>query len=152
MIYDHATELTILIAEDDEGHAELILEHLQDAGIHNKITRFKNGQEAWNFLEQKSEEKQKEHSEAYLLLLDIRMPKMDGIEVLKRIKANHQLRNLPVIMLTTTNDPREIQGCYDLGCNCYITKPVQYEQFSEAIRQLGLFISIIQVPPIQPAN
>jgi CheY-like chemotaxis protein len=152
MIYDHATELTILIAEDDEGHAELIMEHLQDAGVHNKIIRFKNGQEAWDFLEFKSEEKQKERSDAYLLLLDIRMPKMDGIEVLKRIKANHQLRNLPVIMLTTTNDPREIQGCYDLGCNCYITKPVQYEQFSEAIRQLGLFISIIQVPPIQPAD
>jgi CheY-like chemotaxis protein len=77
------------------------------------------------------------------------MPKMDGIEVLKRIKANEKLRSLPVIMLTTTNDPREIQGCYNLGCNCYITKPVQYEQFSGAIRQLGLFIAIIQVPSIQ---
>jgi CheY-like chemotaxis protein len=138
-------EVIILIAEDDDGHAELVREHFEDAGIHNQLIRFTNGQEAWDFLSAgKQDPNQKE--QAYLLLLDIRMPKMDGIEVLKRVKADPALHTLPVIMLTTTNDPREIQGCYDLGCNCYITKPVKYEHFSEAIRQLGLFISIIQVP------
>lgn len=150
MLKDTAsTELSILIAEDDDGHAELIREHLQDAGIHNPLIRFQNGQEVWDFLSDNKDLPSNGCRLAYLLLLDIRMPKMDGIQVLQRVKADPCLRALPVIMLTTTNDPREIQGCYDLGCNCYITKPVQYERFSEAIRQLGLFISIIQVPSIQ---
>ena len=144
-----STELTILIAEDDDGHAELIREHLLDAGIHNPLIRFQNGQEAWDFLYNCEKKPSGECQLAYLLLLDIRMPKLDGIQVLQRIKADPNLRMMPVIMLTTTNDPREIQGCYELGCNCYITKPVQYDKFSEAIRQLGLFISIIQVPSIK---
>lgn len=143
-----ASELTILIADDDDGHAELIREHLRDACIHNPIMRFKNGEEIWDFLSNSDKKANLQQEQAYLLLLDIRMPKMDGIEVLKRIKTDMLLRTLHVIMLTTTNDPREVQECYELGCNCYITKPVQYERFSEAIRQLGLFISIIEVPPI----
>ena len=142
-------QITILIAEDDDGHAELVREHLQDSGILNPIIRFKNGLDVWNFLSNGDKQAHGEQNLAFLLLLDIHMPKMDGIEVLKRVKADPSLRTIPVIMLTTTNDPREVQGCYDIGCNCYITKPVQYERFSEAIRQLGLFISIIQVPPVK---
>jgi CheY-like chemotaxis protein len=141
-------DVTILIAEDDDGHAQLIQEHLEDAGISNPFVRFRNGQEAWEFLSRSGTGSGRDEKGVYLLLLDIRMPKMDGVEVLKRIKADPGLHSLPVIMLTTTNDPREVQECYDLGCNCYITKPVQYALFAEAIKRLGLFISIIQVASV----
>ncbi|HBJ88071.1 MAG TPA: hypothetical protein DDZ88_30285 [Verrucomicrobiales bacterium] len=76
------------------------------------------------------------------------MPKVDGIEVLRRLKSDPQLRKLPVIMLTTTDDPREIQRCHLLGCNSYIVKPVDYDKFAEAIKQLGMFVSLVQVPEI----
>lgn len=147
-INTNRTEVTILIAEDDDGHAELIREHLGDAGISNPLIRFTNGQEVWDFLACGGPGPCREDQQAYLLLLDIRMPKMDGVEVLKRIKADPALRAMPVIMLTTTNDPREVQQCYELGCNCYVTKPVLYQNFAEALKRLGLFISIIQVTPL----
>ncbi|MEW5873154.1 MAG: response regulator [Chloroflexota bacterium] len=140
-----SNEVTILIAEDDDGHAILIRDHLQGAGVSNPMLRFSNGLEIWNFLARTGPDSHRQEKKPYLLLLDIRMPKMDGIEVLRRIKADPVLHTLPVIMLTTTNDPREVQECYDLGCNCYIAKPVQYPRFAEALRRLGLFISIIQV-------
>jgi len=141
-------KVIILIAEDDDGHAELIEEHLRDVGILNPITRFRNGQEIWDFLSKNGPGPHREEKQAYLLLLDIRMPKMDGVEVLRRIKEDATLHPLPVIMLTTTNDPREIKECYDLGCNSYVTKPVNYQQFAEALKRLGLFLMIIQVSPI----
>lgn len=141
-------DVSILIAEDDDGHAELIRDHLKEAGINNSIVRFPNGLEVWNFLSQAGVGSHRESEKAYLLLLDIRMPKMDGVEVLRRIKSDSRLHSIPVIILTTTNDPREIRECYELGCNCYITKPVHYSRFAEAINRLGLFINIIQVTPV----
>ena len=75
------------------------------------------------------------------------MPRMDGVETLRQLKSNETLKNIPVIMLTTTDDPREVERCYELGCNIYITKPVEYEQFAEAIRRLGLFLQVIAMPP-----
>ena len=81
-----------------------------------------------------------------LLLLDINMPRVDGVEVLRQLKANPATAQIPVIMLTTTDDPREVRRCYDLGCSSYVTKPVAYEKFVEAIRHLGLFLSIVEVP------
>ena len=137
--------VTILIAEDDDGHAELIREHLEDVGIRNPMIRFANGKEVWDFLSFGGPGPHRQRNQAYLLLLDIRMPKMDGVEVLRRIKADEALHSLPVIMLTTTNDPREVQECYKLGCNSYVTKPVNYEQFTQALERLGLFLMIIQI-------
>ena len=144
----HSQKVTILIAEDDDGHAELIREHLEEAGISNPIIRFTNGQEAWDFLSLNGTGPHRHEKQPYLLLLDIRMPKMDGIELLRRVKADPALHSIPVIMLTTTNDPREVKACYDLGCNSYVTKPVNYQQFAEALKRLGLFIVIMQVTPI----
>ena len=80
------------------------------------------------------------------MLLDLNLPDMSGTDILARIKADEQLKRTPVVVLTTTDDKVEIQRCYDLGCNVYITKPVNYESFADAIRQLGLFLSVIQVP------
>lgn len=147
-----ATELTVLIAEDDDGHAILIREQLEDVGIHNPIQRFRDGAEVWNFLSGEggaAGASMRDPSHSYLLLLDIRMPRMDGVEVLRRIKATPALHSLPVIMLTTTDDPREVAECYALGCNSYVTKPVNFDDFSEVIKRLGLFISVIAVAPLQ---
>jgi CheY-like chemotaxis protein len=141
-------QVTLLIADDDDGHVELICEHLEDAGVSNPIIRFSDGLAVWNFLSRNGAEPWREENKAYLLLLDIRMPKLDGVQVLKRIKSDATLHMMPVIMLTTTNDPREIRECYDLGCNSYVTKPVGYNEFAEAIKRLGMFVTIMQVAMI----
>ncbi len=141
-------EVLILIADDDAGHARLIEKNLQRVGLHNPSLRFENGQEILDFLFRRGQGPKRVSDTPYLLLLDIRMPKVDGVEVLRQVKADPDLRKLPVIMLTTTDDPREVARCHELGCSNYIVKPVDYEKFSEAIKQLGMFISLVQVPAI----
>ena len=138
-------EVVILIAEDDDGHALLIQKNLSRAKVSNKIIRFKDGQEALDFLFRRSSPG-RESGLSYLLLLDIRMPKVDGIEVLRQIKQDPELRKLPVTMLTTTDDPKEVVHCHELGCNNYITKPIEYDSFVETVRQLGFFLSVVTVP------
>jgi len=138
-------DLTILIAEDDDGHADLIMEGLRESGICNSMIRFVDGQQAWDFISGKDKSKTFEKNKSYLLLLDINMPKMDGVEVLERIKSNDDFKDLPVVMLTTTDDPREVGRCYSLGCNIYITKPVDFLKFSETLKRLGLFIQIVRI-------
>lgn len=141
-------EVVILIAEDDDGHARLIEKNLSRAGLHNPIKRFHNGQQILDFLQRHDSGQDGFPDAAYLLLLDIRMPQVDGVEVLRRIKEDADLRKMPVIMLTTTDDPREVERCHRLGCSTYIVKPVIYEKFAEAIKQMGLFISLVQVPQL----
>lgn len=142
-------EVIILITEDDDGHAELIIDNLREAGLTNQIIRFRDGQEVLDFLVGTPDTPETRQSgAAYLLLLDIRMPRVDGVEVLRRIKLTPELHKMPVIMLTTTDDPREVQNCYELGCSCYITKPVDYDRFSEMLHRLGLFLMVVQVPDI----
>jgi len=138
-------EMIILIAEDDEGHAELIKEGLESSGICNKTILFGNGEEVWQFLSGTGDNGTRDKSKSYLLLLDINMPKMDGIEVLKRMKASEDLKEIPVMMLTTTDDPREVEACYKLGCNIYITKPVDFKKFAETLKRLGLFIQVVKI-------
>ena len=141
--------IVILMAEDDDGHAELVEANLRTAGVMNEIRRFSDGEETLEFFfGEDSDHPGYEKGQGYLLLLDIRMPKVDGVQVLERLKSTPHLRDLPVIMLTTTDDPREVKRCYELGCNCYVTKPVAYPAFNEALRRLGLFILIIEVPHV----
>ncbi len=139
-------EVVIIVADDDPGHARLIEKNLQRAGLRNPIICLANGLDVLDFLSRKGSGPQRTEDTPYLLLLDIRMPKIDGIEVLRRIKADPELRRIPVSMLTTTDDPREVARCHELGCSNYIVKPVDYEKFAEAIKQLGMFISLVQVP------
>lgn len=146
MSSDKNREITILLAEDDDGHASLIVEMLREAGLKNEIVRFRDGQELLDFLVDPTTGKARQEDKAYLVLLDIRMPRKDGVEALAEIKRNDALKNLPVVMLTTTDDPREIQACYDLGCNCYVTKPVEFEAFATTLRSLGLFLIVVCAP------
>lgn len=141
-------EVVILIAEDNEGHAGLIKRNLTRSGIANRMLFFKDGQQILNFLFKTGEEPGRIDGLSYILLLDIRMPKIDGVEVLERVKADPELRKMPVIMITTTDDPREVEHCHALGCNNYIAKPIDYQNFVNAIRQLGLFLTVVVVPTI----
>jgi len=141
-------EVVLLIAEDDEGHASLIMKNLRRAGISNDMLLFKDGQETLSFLFQKGKGPHRMPGVRYLLLLDIRMPRVDGVEVLRQIKQDPHLCRLPVIMITTTDDPREVENCHSLGCNNYITKPIDYDKFTKVIRQLGLFLLVVEVPRI----
>jgi CheY-like chemotaxis protein len=136
----------IVMIEDDEGHARLIEKNIRRAGVTNPITPFTNGTEACQFLFGPDGSGAVNKGKPLLVLLDLNLPDMTGVEILTRIKSNDHLKPIPVVVLTTTDDAVEIQRCYDLGCNVYITKPVNYENFANAIRQLGLFFSVIQVP------
>lgn len=137
--------LTILMAEDDDGHARLVEERFESVGVKNSIVRFRDGEEAWAFLTGPELKNGRE----YLLLLDIRMPGLDGIEILRRIKSDARLKTIPVIMLTTTDDPKEVEACYKYGCNSYLTKPVEFEKFAEVIQRLGLFLMVVKVDKIK---
>lgn len=141
-------EVSILIAEDDMGHAALIRKNILRAGITNTILHFKDGQELLDFLYKKKDAPHRIAEVSYLLLLDIRMPKVDGVEALRNIKKDKEFRKMPVIMLTTTDDPREVENCHKLGCSNYITKPVDYEKFVDVIKKLGLFLMVVEVPGI----
>jgi CheY-like chemotaxis protein len=138
-------ETIIILAEDNDGHAHLIVRSLRRTGITNKIMHFKDGQETLDFLFGKGEGFHREEGTNYLLLLDIRMPKVDGVEVLRQIKYD-KLRKIPVIMITTTDDPGEIERCYELGCSNYIVKPLDYEKFNAAFKQLGQFLHTVIFP------
>ncbi|MET0240290.1 MAG: response regulator [Sphingobium sp.] len=136
--------VNIVMIEDDEGHARLIEKNIRRAGISNPIHHFLDGTSALRFLYEHPDGPA--HSSPSLILLDLNLPDMSGTDILARIKTEGPLKRTPIVVLTTTDDKVEIQRCYDLGCNVYITKPVNYESFADAIRQLGLFLSVIQVP------
>ena len=138
--------LLIVLAEDDEGHASLVQRNLERAGLANGLHRLKDGQEALDFLRGEGDYAGRNPNQPVLVLLDIKMPRVDGVEVLRQLKANPRTALIPVIMLTTTDDPREIQRCYELGCSVYVTKPVDYQGFVEAIKRLGLFLQVVRVP------
>jgi CheY-like chemotaxis protein len=138
--------VTIVMIEDDEGHARLIEKNIRRAGVSNLILPFTNGTAALDFLFGADGSGEASSGRHLLILLDLNLPDMTGVDILERVKNNPHTKRSPVVVLTTTDDEREIQRCYDLGANVYITKPVNYEGFANAIRQLGLFFSVIQVP------
>lgn len=132
----------IVIVEDDDGHAALVEKNLRRAGISNDLVRLRDGQEALDYFSDTN------RAASCVVLLDIKMPRVDGVEVLRALKQNAATATTPVIMLTTTDDPREVERCYELGCNVYITKPVEYDRFIEAVRRMGLFLQVIKVPRV----
>jgi len=145
-----ATPVIIVMIEDDEGHARLIERNIRRSGVNNEIMPFTDGTSAVNYLFGKDGSGIQHKGHALLMLLDLNLPDMSGVEILRQVKENKYLKSTPVVVLTTTDDSQEIKRCYELGCNVYITKPVNYESFANAIRQLGLFFSVIQVPPAAP--
>lgn len=143
---NRAKPVSIIMIEDDEGHARLIEKNIRRAGVNNEIIPFTNGTDALDFLLGPDGSGEASAGRHLLILLDLNLPDMGGVDILEKVKSNQHTKRSPVVVLTTTDDSREIQRCYDLGANVYITKPVAYEGFANAIRQLGLFFSVMQVP------
>lgn len=144
-------EKVIIIADDDMGHALLMTRNFRRAGITNEIIHFTDGQELLDFLFVTTEGPGLDPDVPYLLLLDIRMPRIDGIETLRRLKEHQQLRKLPVIIVSTTDDPRQVAECYQLGCSFYLAKPTEHTLFTEALEKLGRFVALsaVKVPQIR---
>lgn len=138
--------VTIIMIEDDEGHARLIEKNIRRAGVSNEIIPFTNGTDALAHLLGADGSGEASIGRQLLILLDLNLPDMGGVDILEKVKSNPHTKRAPVVVLTTTDDQREIQRCYDLGANVYITKPVDYDGFAQAIRQLGLFFAVMQVP------
>jgi CheY-like chemotaxis protein len=136
---------TILLVEDDAGHAVLIEKNLRRAGIANQIVVLDNGQKAVDFLFQEGDYRGNPQPVSPLILLDLNLPVLNGFQVLRILKNDERTMHIPVIIVTTTDLPHEIARCYELGCNIYITKPVEYDTFCDAIRKLGLFLSVVKV-------
>ncbi len=139
-------KISILLVDDDDGHTELVRRNLRRVGINNEVVTLTTGADALDYVFCRGEYAGRRGNDDLLMLLDINMPGIDGVEVLRQIKASDETRKIPVIMLTTTDDPREINRCYALGCNIYITKPVDPSAFIEAIRRLGLLLSVVAMP------
>jgi CheY-like chemotaxis protein len=152
MMTSIAKNVTILLVEDDPGHARLVEKNLRRANLTNPIVPLGDGRQAVEYLFREGPYSGDPIPANLLVLLDLNLPVMDGYQVLRRMKGNASTRRIPVIVLTTTDDEREIDRCYDLGCNVYITKPVDYEGFSEAIRKLGLFLSVVAIPKERTNN
>lgn len=137
--------LRVFLVEDDAGHAQLIRRNLSRVGVAHNLQHFVDGNDFLDFLDTLKDD---ELGHKCLVLLDIHMPGIDGIDVLRRIKADPRFAVLPVIMLSTTDDPGEIQRCHELGCSNYLTKPIDHRDFANTMRQLGLFLTIVHLPLI----
>ena len=143
---NEVSDVTILVVEDDLGHSRLIEKNLRRANISNAIIKANNGKQALDYLFEEGEYQSQQRASSLLVLLDLNLPVINGINVLKRMKENDATKRIPVIILTTSDDKRDITKCYELGCNVYVTKPVDYGQFSAAIQKLGMFLSVASVP------
>ena len=142
-------DTTVLIAEDDDGHAALIEKNLRRAGIEKPCHRLRNGQETLDYFLGSGNLDQRKMKQGYLLLLDINLPQVNGIEVLRKMKEHEVLKKVPVLMLSTTDNPHEVEACHSIGCNFYLTKPTEPETFAQAIIRLGALLDIVTVPTIR---
>ncbi len=143
----HHESISILLVEDNDGHAKLIERNLRKVNLLNPIVRAADGVEAIEYLQGKNPN-DPGAAPPRLVLLDIDMPRMDGIEVLSRIKSDERLRRTPVIMLTSTDSQAEIDRCYQSGANGYVSKPVDISKLGEKLRRLGLFLEIVELPEV----
>ena len=137
----------VLLVEDDEGHALLVRENLRRHGVINKIHTVSDGQMALDYIFHKGEFADKNKApRPGLILLDLNLPKVSGFEILRQLKMKEETKIIPVIILTSTADQREIDKSYELGANNYITKPVDYKEFQNKLHNLGLFLEIVSYP------
>lgn len=138
--------VTVVMVEDEDAHATLIERNLRRGGILNPIVRLKNGREVLDFLFNRGQYADQVRPAHLLMLLDLNMPEMDGYQVLQTLKKSDEFRLIPVVILTTTNDPYEIQRCYELGCNNFVTKPVDSIAFAKTIQSMGVMMNLMSYP------
>jgi CheY-like chemotaxis protein len=136
-------EIVLLFAEDNPGHFALIKHHFARMGVMNRMLWFKNGQETLDFLFNPNGTAKPHANTDFVLFLDINMPKIDGLNVLRRIKQSEELNGTHVVMLTTADDHDKIEQCYDMGCSAYIVKPLKYSCYIDAMKKAGLFPTVV---------
>jgi CheY-like chemotaxis protein len=138
---------SILLVDDDANDIELAVEALKRNNLTNHVVTARHGGEALDYLYRRGDHAGRTDEDPIFILLDLKMPKVDGLEVLRQIKADPKLKMIPVVMLTSSREEPDLVKSYSLGVNAYVVKPVEFAQFVEAIRQLGLFWALINEPP-----
>jgi CheY-like chemotaxis protein len=136
----------VLIAEDDEGHATLIRRNMKRAGLGDCSVYLKDGQELLDYVYKRAQFSLREASDAVVIIADLNMPRLSGFEILQRLKSDEALARIPVYVMTTTDNPAEIERCYDLGAAAYLVKPLDYGVFGEMVRRLAEFLAAIRLP------
>lgn len=145
----HTNSVEILLAEDSQHDAELTIRELKKHNMANNLVHVKDGEEALDFIFGRGNYTSRKDTIHFpkVILLDIQMPKVNGIEVLKEIKSDPRTHNIPVVILTSSKEHPDVQRCYELGANSYIVKPVNFEGFAESIRNLGFYWLLLNQPP-----
>ncbi|HEX7653388.1 MAG TPA: response regulator [Verrucomicrobiae bacterium] len=137
----------ILLAEDNPHDAELILNALEEHHLANEVVAVRDGEEALDYLYGRNQFAGRSNGQPVVVLLDLKMPKVDGLEVLKIMKDDANLRRIPVVMITSSREEQDLVRSYQLGVNAYVVKPLDFQQFIDSIKQLGFFWAIINEPP-----
>ena len=143
----------ILLAEDNENDVELTLTALQECRLRNEVEVVHDGAEALDYIYRRGSFSERTDCLPCVVLLDLKMPRVDGLEVLRQIKSDPALHHIPVVMLTSSREEKDLVLSYDLGVNAFVVKPVDFNQFLKAIRALGMFWAIVnEPPPIKPTT
>ena len=137
----------ILLVEDSPGDAEMTLKALEAHHLANQVLHLRDGAEALDFLYQRGEFAARPNGNPAVVLLDLKMPKVDGLEVLRQIKGEPSLKRIPVVVMTSSREDQDLQSCYALGVNAYVVKPVKFQEFVDAVKQVGAFWAILNEPP-----
>jgi CheY-like chemotaxis protein len=139
--------MRILLVEDSQHDVELTLEALAENHLANEVVVARDGEEALDFLYRRGIFKLRAEGNPAVVLLDLKLPKVDGLQVLERLKQDANLKTIPVVMLTSSREEQDLVRSYNLGVNAYVVKPVEFQEFVNAIRELGLFWAVINQPP-----
>ncbi|MDQ3754060.1 MAG: response regulator [Acidobacteriota bacterium] len=142
----------ILLVEDSPNDVELTLTALAEHHLANEVDIARDGEEALDYLYRRSRFQARENGNPTMVLLDLKLPKVDGLEVLAQMKSDAQLRKIPVVMLTSSREERDLVRSYDLGVNAYVVKPVDFNEFVNALKEVGLFWAVINQPPPESAT
>lgn len=137
----------ILLAEDNENDIELTLEALSEHNLVNEVDTVRDGEEALDYLYKRKQYEHRQSDNPAVILLDLKMPKIDGLEVLRQIKSDNNLKTIPVVMVTSSREESDLIKSYNLGVNAYVVKPVDFHEFINAVKQLGAFWAIVNEPP-----
>ena len=137
----------ILLVDDDRKDVELTLSALGKHNLVNEVVVARDGEEALDYLYRRGQFAMRRNGNPAVVLLDLKMPKVDGIEVLKQMKSDEHLKTVPVVVLTSSRESQDLEECYKLGVNAYVVKPVQFKEFVDAVREVGVFWALINEPP-----
>jgi CheY-like chemotaxis protein len=138
----------ILLAEDNQNDVELTLAALHEYHLSNEVEVVSDGADALDYIYHRARFSDRASGLPCVIMLDLKMPRVDGLEVLKKIKSDPQLRHIPVVMLTSSREEKDLVSSYDLGVNAFVVKPVDFDKFLEAIKALGMFWAIVNEPPL----